>query len=314
MVVLVAAVPFVMRTDSARIAAVSARQAAVEGAWDRAVTGFEQATASHPEIGGYWLGLGLARASAGDEAGARSAYEMATTTSPGDPRGYGALAALENDPSRRLELLATADRLALTDPQFSFRYGEALDVDGDRTVAWARAVRLESTLFGVLRDQVADAGSLAAAVAASIAQHPRASTLPDDTVRWDIDLALGQLPANAEPAWRAIAQALAGRLDEAATAADLAIEEAANEPRGYRAAAFVSAMRCDLPAATAYLAQADELDDGELGSPAVSATREFIYREDSLGASQPPSAPLMPELEPWPVSLVGAPTCAKPAS
>jgi O-antigen ligase len=311
-VILVAAVPFVVRTDSARSAAADAREAAVAGDWDRAVAGFEQAAGSHPEIGGYWLELGLARASSGDEPGAASAYAMATQTSPGDPRAFGALAALERDPSRRLELLATADRLALTDPQYPFRYGETLRDGGDRILAWARAVRLESRLFRVLADQLPDAESLATAVDVLVAHHPRASTPPDDGVRWDIRLALGQLPADAGPAWRAVAQALSGHVHDATASAEIAIADAASETRGYRAAAFVAAVRCDAASAGAYADQAAELEDGP--RVPVSITREFIYREDSLGASQPPSTPRMPQLEPWPVSLVGAPVCAESGS
>jgi hypothetical protein len=74
--------------------------------------------------------------------------------------------------------------------------------------------------------------------------------------------------------------------------------------------AAVAAFACDAAAE----GRALELERHTLGAyvepnPEPRALREFIYREASLGPSQPPGARLDLHVERWPWSLVDRPEC-----
>jgi hypothetical protein len=128
---------------------------------------------------------------------------------------------------------------------------------------------------------------------------------------WDIGLALGQVPADAGLAWRAIDAARAGDNDRAEELARAAVAEAAYDARGYQALAAVAAFACDADAESAALADEALTANAWLPpEPEPQSQREFVYREASLGASQPPGATSEIEIERWPWPLVERPECA----
>lgn len=306
-----AAVPAVATTDVARVAAADGREAAIAGDWDRAADRFRAATGLHGGIGGGWLALGVAEAQLGARAAASLAYERAIQTSPGDPRGYGGLAALTDDPAVRRSLLVKADDRALVDPQFSLRLGALLaELEPEAAAdASARAVRRDSRLFGPLVRTLDRAGAqdLARRVGMQIVAHPRADATLDQAVRFDLALALGSLPADAPTPWLAVRAAAVGDLESARALANAALERSPADARSHLAAAFVALAECDAARAASEEAVAASLG----GRPArddVAIRRELIYREDGLGPAQPPASRLQP-LEAWPRSLVDLPAC-----
>ncbi len=310
----VAALPGVVAVDVARAAAQDARTAMVAGSYADAVAMFETATASHPESGGYWLGLGMAHAYAGDTPRAIAAYQRATEAAPGDSRGYAALAHLGPTQERVANLEAASER-TLDDPQDAARLGVALAEEGDSdaaTDAWARAVALRAEIIRLLPyDEV---GIFDAAVASEarrlVRAEPRPAPHENDAALWDIGLAMGALPAGADSAWRAVHAARHGDLEQAQQLAADAVAAAPTDARAYQAVAAVAAFACDLDAERAAL----DLERRAIGAwvepdPEPRALREFIYREASLGPSQPPGARLDLRVERWPWSLVDRPEC-----
>lgn len=306
---LVVAIPAVVAVDRARADAQRAREAAVSGDWQQAVAGFTAATTLHPANGGYWIDLGLARFKTGDLAGAREAYSTAARASPGDPRSYGALAALAPD-EQAIPLLRLAAHQTLGDPQYHFRLGLALSTTGDRkgaAAAWGRAVTLDSWLFGVLPygQSHIDRAAVVDAVEQAIEADPRADPSVDQITRWDVALNLDRLPGGAPAAWQAVAVANKGDLAAAAALAEQAVHESPDDPLSYDAAAFVAQLQCDDAAAASFF-RIEAAAPGAYGglAPAVAVRREFVYREAGLGAAQPLVKAGLPPLERWPSTLV----------
>ena len=309
-----AAVPSVIGVDVARGAAQGARTAMVNSDYADAVAGFEAAARAHPENGGYWLGLGMARAWGDDDAGAIAAYERAAVATPGDPRAYAALAPLDLD-ADAIELLAAAADRTLGDPQYSLRLGAALAFYGrgtEATRAWGRALALQPELLQ--RVPIGFAGTSVDGVLDEAARIIRAEPGPapaaDLAKLWNLALAADELPSDADLAWRAVDAARHGELDRAAELADLAVAEVPYDARVYQAAAAVAAFACnpadeqralDLEAATGHGWAPRE--------PEPLSRREFVFREASLGPSQPPTASDGGEIERWPWSLIDRPQC-----
>ena len=310
----IASIPSVIGVDVARGAAQGARTAMVNGEYADAVAGFEVATRSHPESGGYWLGLGMAYAYAGDANGAIIAYQRSTEVAPGDPRGYSALAHL-GGPDQLIDRLVAAAERTLDDPQDDARLGLALAMRGDidaATHAWGSAVALRSDILRLLPYDTTGISMLAVAAEAVLAIHanPRPAPYENEAALSDIALALDELPAGAGPAWRTVDAARHGDLDAADALAGEAIDAAPFDARTYQAVAAVAAFACDAAAEEDALA----LERLALGAyaepePEPRALREFVYREASLGPSQPPGAGLDLAVERWPWSLVDRPDC-----
>jgi tetratricopeptide (TPR) repeat protein len=312
----IVALPNILAVDVARAEAQAARTAMIAEDYALAVSGFAAATAAHPEHGGYWLGLGMASAYAGNRGDAIEAYERATSAAPGDPRGYGALAAL--DPAAdAIELLRAAADRTTGDAQYAVRLGLALALAGQRDEgvhAWGRAVALHPELLrvlpyaetGISMEAVAEAGIL------TIHAEPRAATVENLVRLWDLGLALDELPPDAGTAWRAVDAARHGDTERGAALADDAVAAAVYDPRGWEATAAVAAFACDTGAEE----QVSEIY-GELGFEFLATVpepliwREFVYREASLGPTQPPNAGPRLELEPWPWSLIDRPTACE---
>jgi tetratricopeptide (TPR) repeat protein len=310
----VAAAPSVIGVDVARGAAQDARTSMVNGAYADAVAGFDAATRAHPEDGGYWLGLGMASAYAGDVDGAIGAYERSIRAAPGDPRGYAALAYL-GDASERVARLEAAAERTIGDPQDGARLGLALAEQGDidaATNAWSRAVALRSEILRLLpyEETGVDMRTVAGEALRVIQAEPRPAQYENDVAVWDIQLALDEGGGGGGPAWRAVDAARRGDLDLARGLADEAVAAAPYEARGYQAVAAVAAFACDAGAEEEALA----LERHALGAwaepePEPRARREFVYREASLGPSLPPGGRLTLTLERWPWSLIDRPEC-----
>jgi tetratricopeptide (TPR) repeat protein/O-antigen ligase len=307
---LIASVPFVVRTDIARVSAGDARALAVGGMWNQALASFQSAVEAHPENGGYWLGVAKSRAELGDLKGAYEAYERARTVSPGDARAYGGLAALTPDLNERIALLQQAVARTAGDAQYAYRLGIALAARGDKTdaaKAWGRAADLKSSAvgnfaydaYGIDRD-----ATMAAAIAHTYAA-PRPDQNVDPAARWDVELSLRALPRDASPAWRAVD---AARNGDISTATDLAQSAVASRSLyAYEALAAVSAFKCDAAAVAAALRIANAIGSTSPSPPAaaVAIRREYVYREASLGAMQPAGIPALLPVDRWPWSVIG---------
>jgi tetratricopeptide (TPR) repeat protein len=307
------AMPAVLAGDLSRNEALRARTAAETGDWAGAADHFRAAAALHPAHAGYRLGLGMALAYLGDPAGARAAYEAARELNPGDPRGAGGLAALTEDPAARLELIREAAAHTLGDPQFEYRLGLEEAASGDPSAAaeaFAHAVVLNPPLFGVLPYERAGVTreSVAEHVDEILAREQQAAPILDLVPRWDIGLALGDLPGDAGIEWRAVAAELAGNHG----AADRAIAEAkvSNrlDARIYQAAAAVARLRCDMAGADEALRLESFTRNAYTPHPpTVRVARELVYREAGLVGTQPPQAEPPPSLDRWPWPLIGPP-------
>ena len=308
------AAPSIVAVDAARSLAQSARSAMVSEDYALAADQFAAASDLHPQNGGYWLGRGMAAAYTGDTDGAIASYRRAAYASPGDPRSYAALAAL--DPEADAEsLLRMAAGLTMGDPEYAVRLGLVLadrgDLDG-ATAAWGRAVALRPELMRAL--PYADGGpsleTVAAAAIEAIHADRRPSAAADDAALWEIALALDELPSNAGPAWLAVDAARRGDMASATRLAGAAVAEAPWLARGYQAQAAVAAFACDQQAELTAL-ENEGLAGDAFGPapPEPQVRREFVYREASLGPSQPPGARVELPLQRWPWSLIERPDC-----
>jgi tetratricopeptide (TPR) repeat protein len=309
----VIAMPKVVAVDMARIHGQAGRAAMVDGRYDDARAEFEAAAAAHPESGGYWLGLGMAQAYDGNTTAAIDAFRRAIAASPGDPRGYAALAALDPPADEVAMLRAAADR-TLGDPQFAVRLGSALvdrgNLDG-AVQAWGRAVELQPQLLRLLPygDSGIDAASVAGEALRIIESEPRPGPHENEVELWDIGLAIDDLPADAEPAWRAVDAARHGDLATAQQLADEAVQAAPYEAHGYQARAAIAAFECDPEAERAALSlERIAVNAWSPLEPDPRLRREFIYREASLGPSQPPGVGLGIVVERWPWPLIDRPS------
>lgn len=309
--------PFVFHADVSRLAAADGRVAAVDDDWPRAVVSFSTAVEHHPENGGYWLGLGQARAHLGDVAGARIAYQHAREASPGDPRSYAALAVMSTNESERVQLLQRAADLTIGDPQYGYRLGLELAAAGNdegAAAAWGKIVTLQPDLFGILPYDVA--GINRDAVANAVDDHTRSAERADPNAgpeaRWDVALAQDRLADDAGFAWRAVDAARHGHLDVARSLAEQAVDADPQAARGYQAAAAVADFACDPVARDEALGQERATRHPyDEAAAAVAIRREFVYREASLGATQPPGVDVPAWPDRWPWSLISEqPECA----
>jgi len=305
--------PGVIGIDLARSASQEGRTAMVEDRPADAVAAFQRATAAHSESGGAWLGLGMALAYADEPGAAADAYRRATEAAPGDPRGHAALAVLV--PDGVIQSLQDAAERTTGDPAHAVQLGTELAAIGnvdDGTHAWAQALALRPSLLSALPfDEAGLSRDAVMTEARSIlvsGLHPAA--FENQTALWDIGLGVGELPAGAGAAWQAVVAARSGDFDLASELADAAVADAPWVARGYQARAAVAAFACDRSTEAAALAL-ERLARGAYQPPAPEpqARREFIYREASLGPSQPPDATLDSTSVRWPWSLVDRPEC-----
>ena len=307
------ALPAVIGVDAARTAAADARAAAVDGNWTAARSGFDRAIASHAGDAAYWLGLGLARWHLGDTHGAGVAYERAGELSPGDPRAWGALAALTTNADDRIRWLVRASRLTITDPQYALRLGDAYAAagrDAEARGAYGLAVGTDPTLIGLFpRHGVSADAAAGEARSRAAALHGGDARIVD----WDLSLALGELPSTAGPAWRAVDAARSGDLESAQALANEALQLEPYYGYGLPAVRAVATYACDTQKLDQLEGVTAQITASRPGSLAI--VREHTYREDSLGDYQPLAASPLPPPAAWPWSLVPEPApCPEPSS
>ena len=308
--------PAVAAGDLSRNDALMARSAAENNDWAAAAQLFDRAAQLHPADAAYPLGLGLSYSYLGADDAARDAYAHALALNPREPRAAGGLAALTDDPRRRIQLLRQAAANTYGDPQYAYRLGLAEAAAGDRgaaAMAFAHAVALSPQLFGLLpydetgvtRQDVADA------LDQVLAGEHRAAPILDQIARWDVALAMDRLPRDAGDAWKAVDAERHG--DHAAADAALARlrEEAPQDARTYQAWAAIDRMRCE-PDAEALRLEALTRNAYSGPLPRVRVVRELIYREAGLAASQPMAADALPTLPMWPWPLIPDPPACSP--
>ena len=313
----VLAISSVVSIDRARVAAADARADAVSANWPDAVAEFTSATDVHPADAGYWLGLGLARWNAGDADSAAQAYERARQLSPGDPRPWGALAALTTESGKRIELLAEASKRTMTDPQYAFRLGDALQAAGrtdEALEAYGLALAIDSQLAGSFpaagppasRPELQDVAGAAERIAGEV--DGRDIYIHGDWVTWDIGLADGELPAGAGPAWRAVQAAHEGNLEAARAFAAQAQQEAPFDSHTTDALIWIARSACDRDRYEQLIRLLGPYRPHRVNG--VQQIREHTYREDSLGTYQPLESAPLPEDQRWPALLIGSsPAC-----
>jgi tetratricopeptide (TPR) repeat protein len=290
--------------ESARLVAADARQAALADRWTDAEAAFRSAVDRYPGNAGYRMGLGLALARLGRADEALSQYESARDLSPGDARAWGGVAALTEDTDVRAEQLDAASRRTSTDPQYAFRLGVALAGTPDRAVdAFALATVLDPSRILVvpaeLRSQVE------ARVPSLVESLSRVIPLDPEAILWDLDLADGTLPADAGPAWRAVAAAESGDWPRAQAALGEAREAAPYASRTLQAATAVARAECDQGAYDAARSVIGVYRPPRTTELAI--TRDYPYRDQGLGSYQPMDEPPYPAPAEWPWSLVGDP-------
>lgn len=301
----------VVSADGARLVAASGRAEARAGDWPTALERFELAVVWNPANPLYRLSAGEAAEQLGLTQLAHERFREATAMAPGDGRAWGALAGVTSDPERRIALLITAAARADGDPQFALRLARELEADGrleEATRAYAEAVALQPDLMALLPETDGDRVSRAAVAAQlpeTLAALTEAARLDADAIRWDLQLLIGELDADAPAAWQAVADARDG--DLAAADAQLAEARAASptDARTWQAAAFVAGVRCSAEeAARALRLESLLLGSHELQSDERLRRWERMYREPGLGDFQPEG--VAPADERWPSPLVPA--------
>jgi tetratricopeptide (TPR) repeat protein len=305
----VLSLPFVTGAALARHEAAAGRAAAVAANWAEAAARFSAASSWYPTNAGYAIGSALSLAAAGDIAGGRSEYQRAVRLSPGDPRGYGGLAALADDRDERIGLLHRAAERTLGSPHYAYRLAHELESAGDHEgalTAFGQAVALEPELILLIAADAVDLERLAAAGRQAseilVSSHRREA-------EWDLQLAAGG-GGEAPAAWRTAQALKRDDLPAAEEHLDTALVETPHDVRTYLAMAAVAVARCDQNMHRDAQTFVRLLrGDPEAASPgAVQIVIEGVYREPGLGSSQPPGTLSVPEPDvPWPWSLIGAP-------
>jgi thioredoxin-like negative regulator of GroEL len=311
-VLLVSAItlPAVLSMTGARLVAASGRQAAVAGEWGDARLAFEAAVRLHPADAQLWMSVGLSGARTGDADGAVDAYTRAREISPGDPRPWGALAALTHDRPATFRLLDEAARRS-NDPRYAFRLGTALLQEGRQDAA-ARAFAIGTALLpdwfaSIPRELwpgVREALPDAIRAVGSVGGHR-----PEEAL-WNSGLVGGELPPEADLPWQAVADAADG---DVAAAWELFAEAKDREPQSARvdqAASAIALLGCDRDAYVAAEARlASRRPELQEGSHPVREGRAGVYREPELGDYQPLTGRSVPEPPPWPLGLIEVPDC-----
>lgn len=303
------ALPGVVWINAARIEAEAARTAAFDEDWERSLAGFRRAVELQPSNALHWTGVGLFEHRLGRDGAAREAYLAARDLSPGDPRPWGALAALTDDPAEERALLLEAARRSNT-PQFAYRLAEAHLAAGNREDGarfLAIAVVIRPALFAAvpedLRAEVRDALPDGVATVGSIAGRD-----PNEAL-WNAALAFGEVHPGAPLPWQAMERLASGALDDAQRLVDEAIRTTSRDPRAHQAASALARARCDRGA----YEQAESALD-RLGRESPEAThgiveRPGLYLEQELGDYQPLDGPSVPATPQWPNGLVEVPDC-----
>lgn len=306
----VVALPGVIWINTARIETEAARRAAFAGDWERSLAGFRRGVDLQPSNALYWAGVGLIEHRLGHDEAAREAYAVGREFSPGDPRPWGALAALTDDPEEERALLLEAARRSNT-PQYAYRLARAHLAAGDRTAGarfLAVAVVIRPGLFAVvpddLRAEVRDALPEAVATVGSIAGRD-----PDEAL-WNAALASGEVHPAAPLPWHAMERLAAGVPDDAQRLVNEAIGTTPRDPRAHQAASALARARCDRAAYEHAESALDRLGR-EASDPdhGIAERPGGLYLEQEFGDYQPLNGPSVPATPQWPLGLVEVPDC-----
>ena len=292
-----------------RIGLADARVAAVDGDWGAALLGFRAAASAQPSNALHWMSVGLAEHHVGRQDAAIEAYRVAEHVSPGDPRPWGALAAL-SDGSEAIDLLREAARRS-NDPQYAYRLASALSAEGqdvEATQFLAIASVIQPTLYATVLEPMRS--SVRSELMAAIAHVGSIEERDPREVAWNAALAAGEMEPDAPIQWR-----VAGLVrDGDATGAGALLEEAElREPRSVRtwqAAATVAGLTCDRAARQEAVANIDRLGRESIGADhRVAERRPGVYGEPDLGDYQPLSEASLPSPPEWPFGLIEVPDC-----
>lgn len=298
--------PFVILADGARIASHAGGSAWTEGEHADAVRSFEAAVVMEPANPAHHLALGLVRAEAGDHDGSREAYQRALAMNPYDARASGGLAAVTDDGNTRIDLLAEAAARTESDPQYAWRWAEALESAGshDEAInAYALAVMLEPLWLA----ELAETGrvsrrAVADAMPEILSRFGPAARVDPARIELDVALVMGAVTQDAPPAWRAVDVHRRGGGNRAVSLAGEAVATAPFDARSWQALAAV------LPCSSPERARALSLEERTLNSfrrvsPRVLRNGERYYAMVPLGDYQPPSV-RTPRFRLWPAPLV----------
>lgn len=308
--VVLASLPAAVSMTLMRFEASAGRDAALAGDWAMARQRFERATELQPASALHLMSMALAEYHLGAHDAARREYDRARTANPGDPRPWGALAALAADDGERVALLAEAAQRS-NDPQYAWRLGMA-HLDGDRGDAAARALAIASVYepdlvpLAVTLSPALDAAALvdAGELVGSLAE------IPPVVAAWNVTLLMDRIDPGAPVAWVVARRADAGDATGASAALADAIRAGSHDPRAHAAAGAVAHLTCD---ATAYRDSRERMlalvgDDRRLGQP-VSERRIGIYGVPDLGDYQPIDHAMLPAVPAWPLALIEVPDC-----
>lgn len=304
-----AALPGVLSIAVAYMETSTARRAVLDGDFDSALAGFRRATELHPSNALSWASVGLVEHRLGRDDLARDAYRMASELSPGDPRPWGALAALATDPADARALLTEAARRS-NSPQFAYRLAQAQAAAGDLVAAarsMAIAVVIRPGLFAVVpgewRTDVSAELPHAVMTVGSIAGRD-----PNEAL-WNAALAVGELYPDAPLPWQAMERVASGSLDDAQRLVDEALLGMPRDLRAQQAASMLARARCDRTAYERAEAAIDTLGREASDPDPGVAVRSPLQMELDIGDFQPLQDPAVPEVPQWPIGLVEVPDC-----
>lgn len=298
---IILAVPAVVSGDVARIAGDAGRSLARSSDFSDARDAFALARAFAPENPAYSLSVAATSASLGDNAGAEAAYTRALQLNRNDARAAAGLAELHTG-EQRIELLRIAATNADGDPQYAWRWAEALRASGgpDAAQAYAHALLLEPTWSAAARDRAGlDIGHLDAALAAVLERYGDLARVDRSRIELDYALAAGDLPVDSPAAWATIEAVRDGDADRASGLAAKAVSEGRWSFRSWRALAAT------LPCGSDERNRANELAERTPDSFARTGTLtlrrwERQYGVPPLGDYQPPLRVPLPPTTPWP--------------
>jgi len=303
---LILTVPAVVVADLARIAADAGRAATRSDDLSAANDAFALSRAFAPENPAYSLSGAATLAAIGDDTGAAAAYARALQLNPNDARAAAGLAESRAG-EERIELLRTAATNADGDPQYAWRWAEALRAadNPDAAQAYAHALLLESTWSTAARERAeGNVERLDTAVTTVLGEFGDKARVDQIQVKLDYALAAGDLPANAPAAWLAMEAVRTGKTARASQLAADAVVEGRWDFRSWRALALT------LPCHSVERDRALELGERtsnaftRFGIPTLRRW-ERQYGVPPLGDYQPPLKEALPSLTPWPGLGIG---------
>jgi tetratricopeptide (TPR) repeat protein len=292
-----------------RIGLAEARAAAVSGDWDAALLGFQSAARAQPSNALHWMSIGLAESRLDRDDAAADAYRTAAQLSPGDPRPWGALAALSTG-TEEIDLLREAARRS-NDPQYAFRLASALVAQGEKAEAaryFAIASAIQPLLYAGVPEQMRS--RVRAEMAAAVATVGALQARDPHEVEWNAALDANEVHDGAPIQWRIARHVDAGDSLAAFMALAEVRQRDAHARRTWEVASAVARLTCDAAAFEEADANVELLGREEVGADhRIAERRPGLYREPDLGDYQPLRTPSLPAVPQWPLAFVEVPDC-----